>query len=629
MSAKLKLPRLISDGMVLQRNAAVKIWGWAEAGANVTVGFSGKAYSAVTVEDGKWQVTLEPMQAGGPYSMEISAGGEQITVSDILIGEVWVCSGQSNMTVPIYRTLDLFEEEVSHINNNEIRQFWVPQRYDFNVGREDLEGGEWVGAVPANIMNFGAIGYFFAAALQRKYKVPVGLINASIGGTPIEAWLSEESLRDFPVQMDELAKYKDDSFVEKVIRNDAEASASWFGELARLDKGLGIDGLPWYSDETDTSDWKTMKLPACLVDEGLKDFYGSVWFKKEIELPAEFAGLPARIRVGTIVDSDTTYVNGAVAGAISYRYPPRKYDMPAGMLKAGRNIVTVRVISNRGEGEFIKDKPYRLEIGGQVFSLEGEWKYRVGATADRPLPGTTAIQYKPAGLYNGMIYPLINYGIKGFLWYQGESNTSRPAEYGPLFDKLVIGWRKVWDQGSLPFLYVQLPNFQKADKEPGQSEWAEFREVQQRGLSIAETAMTVAHDAGEWNDLHPMDKKTVGERLALSARKLAYGEDITCSGPVFNDMKIEGNRAVISFSNVGKGLVVKGGGDLKHFAIAGRDFKFVWADAWVEGDKVVVRSGSIAEPAAVRYAWADNPEGANLYNSEGLPAASFRTDSAK
>ncbi len=627
MSVKLKLPRLISDGMVLQRDAAVKVWGWAEAGITVTVGFPGKIYTAVTGEDGKWQVTLEPIHAGGPYSMEISADGEQITVSDILVGEVWVCSGQSNMTVPIYRTLDLFEEEVSHINNNEIRQFWVPQRYDFNVEREDLEGGEWVGAVPANIMNFGAIGYFFSAALQRKYKVPVGLINASIGGTPIEAWLSEESLRDFPVHMNELAKYKDDSFVEEVIRNDAEASAAWFGELDRLDKGLGRDGLPWYSDETDTSDWKTMKLPACLVDEGLTDFYGSVWFKKEIELPVELAGLPARLRVGTIVDSDTTYVNDTVAGAITYRYPPRKYDLPAGILKAGRNIVTVRVISNGGEGEFIKDKPYRLEIGGQVISLEGEWKYKVGAAADHPLPGTTFVHYKPAGLYNGMIYPLINYSIKGFLWYQGESNTSRPGGYGSLFDKLVTGWRKVWDQGCLPFLYVQLPNFQKADKEPAHSEWAEFREAQQHGLSIPETAMAVVHDAGEWNDLHPMDKKTVGERLALAARRLAYGEDITSSGPVFKEMRIEGNRAVISFSNVGKGLTVKGGGSLKHFAIAGSDLKFVWADARIESDKVIVRSDCISGPAAVRYAWADNPESANLYNLEGLPAASFRTDS--
>lgn len=615
---------MISDGMILQRNAAVKIWGWAEAGDEVTVRFAGKACSAVTGPDGRWMVVLDPMQAGGPYSMEISAG-EQITVRDILVGEVWVCSGQSNMTIPIYRTLDLFEEEVSHINNNEIRQFWVPQKYDFNVCREDMDGGGWVGAVPANIMNFGAVGYFFAAALQKKYKVPVGLINASIGGTPIEAWMNRESLQGFPVHLNELEKYKNDSFVDKVIKNDTEASSTWFSELDRLDKGLGRDGLPWYSDETDASDWKSMKLPACLADEGFRDFCGSIWFRKEIEIPAELAGMPARIRMGTIVDSDTTYVNGAVAGAITYRYPPRKYDMPSGMLKAGRNVVTVRVISNGGEGEFVKDKPYRLEIGGKVISLEGEWKYKVGATAEHPLPGTTFIHYKPTGLYNGMIYPLINYGVKGFLWYQGESNTSRPAEYRQLFEKLVTGWRKVWNQGCLPFLYVQLPNLQKADIEPGQSEWAEFREAQQSGLSIPGTAMAVLHDAGEWNDLHPMDKKTVGERLALAARGLAYREDITYSGPVFKDMRIEGNRAVISFSNTGKGLVAKGE-SLKHFAVAGRDMKFVWAEARIEGNKVAVWSDSVAEPAAVRYAWADNPEGANLYNAEGLPAASFRTE---
>ncbi len=620
----MKLPRLISDGMILQRNAAVKIWGWAEAGAEVTVRFVGKACSAVAGSDGRWMIVLDPMQAGGPYSMEISAG-EQITVKDILVGEVWVCSGQSNMTIPIYRTLDLFEEEVSQINNNEIRQFWVPQKCDFNTCCEDMDGGGWVGAVPANIMNFGALGYFFAAALQKKYKVPVGLINASIGGTPIEAWMSRESLQGFPVHLNELEKYKDDSLVERVIRNDAESSAAWFAELERLDKGLGRHGLPWYSDETDVSDWKSMNLPACLADDGLRDFCGSIWFRKEIEIPEELAGMPARIRMGTIVDSDTTYVNGTVAGAITYRYPPRKYDMPAGMLKSGRNVVTVKVISNGGEGGFIKDKPYRLEVGGRVISLVGEWKYKVGATADQPLPVTTFVHYKPTGLYNGMIYPLVNYGIKGFLWYQGESNTSKPGEYGLLFEKLVTGWRKVWNQGCLPFLYVQLPNLQKPDIKPGQSEWAEFREAQKSGLSIPGTAMAVVYDAGEWNDLHPMDKKTVGERLALAARGLAYGEDINYSGPVFKGMKIEGNRAVISFSNTGKGLVAKDGGSLKHFAVAGRDLKFVWADAKIEGDKVAVWSNSIAEPAAVRYAWADNPEGANLYNAEGLPAASFRT----
>lgn len=626
MSAKLKLPRLISDGMVLQRNEAVKIWGWAEAGSTVTLEFAGKVRSAITGEDGKWQVALEPMQAGGPYGLTVSSGDERLSVGDILVGEVWVCSGQSNMTIPIYRTLDLLEEEVSHINNNEIRQFWVPQRYDFNVSREDLDGGEWVGAIPENIMNFGAVGYFFAAALQRKYKVPVGLINASIGGTPIEAWMSEDSLKEFPVHMEELTRYKDDSYIEKVIREDAEKSAEWFGKLGSLDMGTGRDGKPWYSEDLDTSDWNTMTLPACWADEGLKGFCGSVWFRKEIELPAEFAGLPARLRMGTIVDSDTTYVNGTVAGGITYRYPPRKYDLPAGILKAGRNIIALRVISNGGEGEFIKDKPYRLEVGGRVISLEGEWKYRVGASAGEPLPGTTFIQYKPAGLYNGMIYPLVNYGIKGFLWYQGESNTTRPDEYRALFKKLVTDWRRVWGRGCLPFLYVQLPNFGKAAGEPGQSEWAEFREAQESGLTLPQTAMVVLHDAGEWNDLHPMDKKTVGERLALAARRLAYGEDITCSGPVFKEMRIEGSRAVITFSNVGKGLIVKGGGNPKHFAIAGRDMKFVWGEARIEGDSVIVRNERIAEPAAVRYAWADNPEGANLYNSEGLPAACFRTD---
>lgn len=646
----LRLPRLIGDGMVLQRNTAVKIWGWAAEGEIVTVEFIGRSYTATAGKDGSWKTELEAAEAGGPHDMTIGAGDQVITVKDILIGDVWVCSGQSNMQLNVSRVRDLYEDEISRFNNDKIRQYMVPERVNFKAPQDDLQGGVWIGAKSENVLNFAAVGFFFAAALYKEYQVPIGLINASIGGTPIEAWLGEESLKGFPQHLEELVKCKDDAYIEGIRQRDAEASSAWFGQLDHTDEGLGEYGLPWYSETADESDWSAMVLPAVWAEKGLKDFCGAVWFRKEIEIPSGLAGLPALLRLGTIVDSDKTWINGVFVGETTYRYPPRKYQIPAGVLKEGRNVIAVRAVSNKAEGEFIKDKLYRMEIGGRIIDLSGKWKYRIGASLQNPLPDTTFIQYKPSGLYNGMIAPVMKHTVKGILWYQGESNTSRAAEYDKLLTVLIRDWRREWKLGSLPFFIVQLPNFLKPACQPGQSDWAELREAQQKTLFLPDTAIVVAIDAGEWNDVHPLNKKTVGDRLALAARCVAYEEDIVYCGPVFQDLRIEGNRIFVRFSNIGKGLAVgpevgavagpEAGlpavvtairavgenGQLKHFAIAGADRKFVWANAEIQNDTVIVWNDQITDPVAVRYAWADNPAGANLYNRDGLPASPFRTD---
>jgi sialate O-acetylesterase len=624
--SELRLPRLISDGMVLQRDTKVKIWGWAAPGEIVTVDFIEESYSAITNPEGKWEVILDELQAGGPYLMEVKAR-TSITIKNILVGDVWICSGQSNMVIPMERVKVIYEDEIANSENPAIRQFVVPDRYDFKAPQEDLEAGSWEAASADTILQFTAVGYFFAKALFEKYHVPIGLIRNSVGGTPVEAWLSEDALKYFPENLDIVKQLRVDGYIDSIMKKEQADINDWFNSLNQNDNGL-INGEPAWADPSyDASDWSTMKLPASWEDEGLRDLKGAVWFRKEIDVPASMIGKPAKLFMGTIVDSDSAYVNGTFIGATGYQYPPRRYEVPANLLKQGKDIITLRVISNDGKGEFIKDKPYKLFTEDQVISLEGEWQYKIGAEAQESLPPTTFFQYKPMGLFNGMIAPLLNYNMKGVIWYQGESNTGDPKGYHEKFSAMIADWRQKWHQGNFPFLYVQLANFMEAKAQPSESNWAELRNEQRRTLYVPNTGMAVAIDVGEWNDLHPLNKRDVGNRLSLLAQKIAYGEnEIVSSGPIYNSMKIEENRITIIFESIGSGLIIKEGDKLQHFAIAGSDNKFVWANAIIEEDKVAVWNDEVINPIAVRYAWADNPQGANLYNKEGLPASPFTTE---
>lgn len=622
---RVRLPRLISDGMVLQRGESAEIWGWAAPDENVTVTFNNKTYSDTAGVDGKWAVMLSELKAGDPYEMQIN-GSNRITLKDILIGEVWVCSGQSNMDLPMSRVEERYADVIANSDNPAIRRFFVSRRYDFNTPQEDLESGTWEPANPQTVLRFTATGYFFAKALYEKYKVPIGLIHASVGGSPADAWLSEDALKEFPSYLETARKFKDSDYLNGIVKHDKAVSDAWYSLLQQKDKGLAKGQKPWFDPAYDASDWATMNVPGYWADGPLGNVNGVVWFRKEIDVPASMTGEPVRLLLGRVVDSDRTYVNGKFVGSVSYQYPPRKYDVPEDLLKAGKNIIVVRVVNNAGRGGFLLDKPYQLSANGQTIDLKGPWQYKLAATME-PLPGKTFIEWQPMGLYNGMIAPLLNYTIKGVIWYQGESNTARPHEYRKLFPALVTDWRRQWNQGDFPFLYVQLANYMQVKDQPSESNWAELREAQLKTLSVPNTAMAVAIDIGEWNDVHPLDKEDVGKRLALGAQKVAYGDDkVVYSGPIYQSMKIKGNKIVLTFTHVGSGLIAKGDGELKYFAIEGADKKFVWAKAKIQGDKVIVWNDDITNPVAVRYAWADNPEGANLYNKEGLPASSFRTD---
>jgi sialate O-acetylesterase len=622
---QVRLPFLISNGMVLQRDADVKIWGWADKGEKVAINFNGKTYNTAAGTGGKWAVIFSGLKAGGPYSMDINADNH-ITLTNIMVGDVWVCSGQSNMELPMDRVKYRYPDVIAHADNTNIRQFIVPHRYDFQEPQEDLKSGRWESASPQSVLHFSAVGYFFAKELFEKYHVPIGLINASLGGSPAQAWLSEDALKAFPEYLETAKKFKDSAYLNQIADKDKTVSDAWYSRIQQLDKGLEKGQKPWFDVNYDASQWPTMNVPGYWSDGNLGNANGVVWFRKEINVPASMTGKPAKLWLGRIVDGDFTYVNGKPVGSVSYQYPPRIYDIPSDLLKAGRNIIVVRIISNLGRGGFVLDKPYHLSAAGQTIGLKGQWQYKLGTTME-PLPDKTFIEWQPAGLYNGMIAPLLNYKIKGVIWYQGESNTAKPREYQKLFSAVIADWRGKWNQGDFPFLYVQLANFMEVKANPSESGWAETREAQFKTLAVANTGMAVTIDLGEWNDIHPLNKEDVGKRLALAAQKVAYGDEkVVYSGPIYQSMKIEGNKIILAFANTGSGLTAKGDGELKCFSIAGADKKFVWAKAKIEDNKIVVWNDQLANPVAVRYAWADNPEGANLYNKEGLPASSFRTD---
>jgi sialate O-acetylesterase len=616
---QIRLPRLISDGMIIQRDTKTKVWGWASPGEEITISFKGKLYKTITNKDGMWTIFLSPQKAGGPYTMTFSASND-MEVNDIYFGDVWLCSGQSNMELTMERVRYKYAAEIETIDNPRIRQFEVPDRYNFKQAEEDVLSGQWISATPENIRKFSAVAYFFANELYQTYQVPIGLINSALGGSPAEAWISEGALKQFPVYYNEALYFKNDSNITQIEAHDRKLQNSWYSRLNNSDLGLKQH---WSNPSLDDSHWPEMSLPGYWADKGLEQTNGVVWFRKEITLPNYMVSQPAEILLGCIVDADSVFINGHFVGTTTYQYPPRRYSIPANVLREGKNQITIRVVNHAGKGGFVLDKPYQVQVGNHVIDLKGNWKYKLGAALET-LPGQTFIRWKPLGLYNAMIAPLINYTIKGAIWYQGESNTKAPSEYTALMTTLINDWRAKWGQGSFPFLFVQLANFMEAKQEPSQSNWAELRQAQLETLTVPNTAMAVTIDLGEWNDIHPLNKQDVGKRLALQAKRLAYGnKKIIASGPVFQSIERKGNCLVISFDHAGSGLRAVSKKSLKHFAIAGVDKNFVWANAKIEGNKVVIWNDVISNPVTVRYAWADNPAGANLYNKEMLPATPF------
>ena len=611
--------------MVLQRDTKLRIWGWATAGEKITVRFLGAAYHSVSGADGSWSVMLPELKAGGPHDMKIE-GSNEITLHDILIGDVWVCSGQSNMELAMRSSRSIYGEEIANAENKFIRQFKVRPKYTFQGGLPDVASGSWQSANPETVLRFSAVAYFFAKDLYDRYKVPIGLINATLGGSRAESWMSEDALKQFPNHFEEYQKYKDSTFIANIESEDRKRIAAWNTRARENDEGYADPQGSWCNPDFKATNWDEMEIPGHWANGKLGVLNGVVWIRKEVEISSSMTGIEGKLHLGNIVDADSTFINGAFVGATGNMYVPRDYKIPATLLKPGKNTIVVRIVNNTGKGGFVAGKAYRIIVGLDTINLSGGWKYKLGVKME-PLVGPTFIMWKPGGLFNGMISPLTPYTIKGVIWYQGESNVSRAVEHRTLFPALLKNWRDKWQLGTLPFLYVQLPNYHEPQTEPSESSWAMFRESQLKALSQPNTGMAVTIDVGEWNDIHPLNKKDVGKRLALAAQHVVYGDKkIVYSGPLYQSMKVKGNKIILSFKNTGSGIVVKGDRPLKQFAIAGADKKFVWAKAVIRNNRVEVWSDEVTDPVAVRYAWADNPDGANLYNKEGLPASPFRTD---
>jgi len=507
--AKIVLPNLISDGMVLQRGTPVKIWGKADSGEKIQLTFLKKKYQAVADSLGNWQIDLPALKPGGPFSMSIN----DITLQNILIGDVFLCSGQSNMELMVSRVMDKYADEVNQYENPSIRYLKVPYAYDFNTPLSDIKPMAWKPLTKDNVMGYSALCYFFAKLLYEKTGVPVGIVNSSWGGTPVEAWISEEGLKDYPIYLNQKSLYSSEELMNEIQRTGARHGRQWQAVLHASDKGLH-DTTLWYDENLDDSAWDSVDMfSSQWGSNGWRPINGSHWFRQSVEVPASWKGKDAVLRLGCIVDADSVYVNGHFVGSVSYQYPPRIYKVPASVLKPGKNQITVRLISNGGYPHFVKEKPYKLVCGSEEVNLSTTWKHRVGTVMPSMPGGSVAFQNMPLGLYNGMIAPLLNYQFKGVVWYQGESNVGKWKEYSSLLVSLMNDWRSKFGNAQLPFYIIELASFMSPDN-PGKFAWGKLQEQQADAVSKVSNATLIKNsDTGEWNDIHPLDKKTAAGRL--------------------------------------------------------------------------------------------------------------------
>jgi sialate O-acetylesterase len=619
-SAQLRASRLIGDGMVMQRGARIPVWGWAKAGAKVDVTFDGKRYAGTADTAGAWKVMLPTMKAGGPHEMSIASGGDQLQVHDILVGDVWVCSGQSNMEFTV-SSANSAAHEIAAANDPQIRHFKVPQSWAWGP-ESDLAGGSWERADPAHVGDFTAVGYFFARDLRKTRNVPIGLINTSWGGSRIEPWMSPRALGTDSAGVAKIIADENAS-IQKTV-NDLRAK---IGDVADHDPGLVNGNAVWADPAFDQSTWASIDAPKEWEQAGYDGLDGIAWYRTSFDLTPDEAKNGVTLGLGMIDDSDESWVNGHRVGGMHNAWNvQRRYDVPAAALVPGRNVVAVRVEDTGGGGGIIgePDSVY-VQVGAARRPLAGSWKFKV-ATISVSTNGN--MNQVPTVLWNKMINPLLPYPIKGALWYQGEANAypGQAFEYRKQFASMIADWRKRWNVGAFPFLWVQLANFMAVDTVPNpNSAWAMLRESQTATLALPNTAQAVIIDLGETNDIHPKNKQDVGKRLALAARKVAFGEAVVYSGPMYRTRTIRDGRVTVALSSA-NGLHTRDSGPVKGFAIAGADKHFVWANATIDGNRVTVWSDKVPQPVAVRYAWGDNPLDANLYNAAGLPATPFRTD---
>jgi sialate O-acetylesterase len=614
---------IFGDNMVLQRGKPNTIWGWSQPGDTVRVELLENSATGTAGTNGKWQVRIQPPAPGGPYSLKIT-GRQTVELHNVLVGDVWIAAGQSNMQFGLGQARNA-ADEIKNANYPEIRFFVVGQRGSYR--QADVPSGTWKVVSPDSVSGRGgisAVAYFFARRIQRDLRIPIGLVQAAVGGVPAETFTSPERLRplqDFSAGLDE---------VERHARNGAPEYgtyiAHWYDDYDIALK----NGQNWADPQWDSAAWKPVQIPGTFHELGISDIPSLTWFRKEITLPDPVPKGQARVYLGQVDKMDTTFVNGRQIGASSWVENPRVYGVPDGVLKPGRNVIAIRLFKVKPGGSFLgKPEELRLTLGdGASIPLSGEWKGKVSVDIRPPHPLPIRFENSPSMpsiLYNGMLVPIAPMAITGALWYQGESNAERAFGYGKLLPALIADWRKSFGQGDFPFYIAGLPFYKVRSDVPKDDSWAELREVQATvAKTVPHTCLAVTIDTGNADDVHPVDKVEVGERLGLCALGEQYGKSNPYKGPTLSKVEPIPGGFRLRFDHADGGLVVRGT-RLGEFSIAGEDRKWYWADARIEGDTVVVSTTSVANPKAVRYAWQANPE-ATLFNGAGLPAVPFRTD---
>ncbi|MDF2942351.1 MAG: sialate O-acetylesterase [Herbinix sp.] len=609
----LVLSPILCDGMILQREVCNRIYGTEKKADTVTVCFMDKEYSARVEDNFDFSVELPPVEAGGPYRITVK-GSSEITISDILFGDVYLLSGQSNMELPIRRVLDVSANEIKNTSEPMIRQYLLPATFKFSEPEKYMYASSWKKAMGEDLMNFSAAGYFFAKEIKESYQVPIGLIMSAVGGCRVESWMNPVTLRKFGDYEDIVKDFKDPEYFKKYLQEQQNKANEWISHIEEEEQK--------FLDSDNYKEWDTCRIPSLVSDYDKGTFNGSVYLCKEVILDSEPVEEDAYIYMGTIIDSDRIWINGILVGRTEYRYPPRNYPIQKGVLKKGSNLITVRIVINNNNGGTIKGRPYHLYSDGLKTTLEGDWYYRVGKKTERTMPAVLFPPNLPISFYNTVVVPLSKLPIKGVLWYQGESNTADPKDYAEKFSAMVSDWRELsgWQ---VPFIYVQLVNYREPLNTTEDTGWAELREQQRQNLSLEDVAMVVALDIGESNDLHPQNKKAVGVRLAKAARHLIYKDTLVHSGPLPKQAKLVEKSIEVCFEYLED---TDDECKLNNFELANTDGTYHTALAIRKGNRVFISCDKVETPTSVRYAWCDNPSNVNFYNDAGLPATGFRLD---
>ena len=626
--AKITMPQLFQSGMVMQRGKTIPVWGKADAGETITIRFNKKQYQTTADANGRWRVDLPKMKAGGPYEMTVN---EQ-TIDNIMIGDVWLLSGQSNIDVTIERVYPQYTTEIDAYENSQIRMFRVQNETSTHGVKDDIRPTNinWKPVNKQNAWLFSAAGYFLGKKMFEKNKVAQGIIVNSWGGTPIEAWISEDSLKsDYPMLIKKMQIYQSDNYVRTQMQANGAANHQWETMLNEADPG--------YADaQCDDSQW-----PVINQNNWTWRGTGSVWLRKHITIDKEHAGKPARLLLGTLFDRDVTYLNGKQIGQTGYQYPPRRYDIPEGLLREGDNVIAIRFINKYGACHFIPEKPYMLCFGDDrmsqnpmpkdVLPLGDEWKMKVGAEMPQCPSSDVSLQNLPTTLYNAVLYPLAPYAINGIVWYQGESNTGNPTPYADYLKKLMGSWRDRWQDQQMPFVIVQLANYDGRQQtgfprpitpqtEPVNSGWAQLREAQRTAAKAdAHAELAVINDLGETVDIHPLRKKEVAERIALCFDKLIYNNKVKLSPEVVSAQVSDAAIQLTLDQPIQEG-------DLYTFEVCNNGSnKYQNVPAVGRGNVITILypSTSQASTLKVRYAWKDDPKQANARSLSGLPMSSF------